>query len=437
MSPRVKSPDGREPDPPPADQAPTAPPPADPPPTATAATLRALNAGALLAALRGAGPLTVTEIMAATGLSRPTVHLVCEDLIRAGWVRESADDGDRPDAQDAGSRTAPKVGRPARRYAFAADAGYVVGVDMGVGTVTAQVADLGGQVLGSASRRPANARVAAGDRLALVRRSVEAALRAAGLTADAVLAVGVGVPAPVDRSGRALASEDYLPGLAGADLPATLGTALGCPVLVENDANLAVLAERWRGVAVDLYDVVVLLAGERLGAGIVSDGRLLHGHRGSAGEMGFLALVEGVGAADGVAALAREHAAGAGLPAHSAEAVFAAARSGDATALGVVEHVASILARAITPLAVLLDPEVVVIGGAVADSCDVLLAPLEQRLAGLVPAPPRVVASALGARAVVVGAVRLALDYVEREVTPRTGAAEPRAVSPRSTAPRE
>ena len=430
MSPRVKSRDG----------GPEHPLPAAPSTNATAATLRALNAGAVLTALRASGPLTVTEVMAATGLSRPTVHLVCEDLMRAGWVREIADDGARPGSPEDGAPSAPQIGRPARRYAFAADAGYVVGVDMGVATVAAQVTDLRGQVRGRAGRRATSAPTAA-NRVALVRRVVDAALADAGVSPDAVLAVGVGVPAPVSRDGRILAGGDYLPGLAEVDVAASLATALTCPVLVENDANLAALAERWRGVAAGFDDVVVLLAGERLGAGIVLDGRLLHGHRGAAGEMGFLALVEGVGGSEGVAALARAYAADAGpAPASaegvSAEAVFAAARAGEDAARAVVERVASTLARAITPVAVMLDPEVVVIGGAVADSCDVLLAPLERRLAGLVPAPPRVVASSLGARAVVVGAVRLALDYVEREVTPRAGTAEPRAVSPRPTAPR-
>lgn len=420
MSARVKTPDGGA---------------GDPQPTATAATLRALNAGAVLAALRASGPLTVTEVMAATGLSRPTIHLVCEDLERAGWVRESADDGARPGSPEDGVPATPQVGRPARRYVFAADAGYVVGVDMGVSTVAAQVTDLRGQVRGKAGRR-ATSTPSAADRLALAQRVVAAALADAHVTPDAVLAVGVGVPAPVSRDGRILAGGDYLPGLAEVDVAATFGTALPCPVLVENDANLAALAERWRGVAPGFDDVVVLLAGERLGAGIVLDGRLLHGHRGAAGEMGFLALVEGVGGADGVAALARAYAADAGLAPVSAEAVFAATRAGEDAARAVVERVAGTLARAIAPVAVMVDPEVVVIGGAVADSCDVLLAPLERRLAGLVPAPPRVVASSLGARAVVVGAVRLALDYVEREVTPRAGAAEPRGVSPRPTAPR-
>ena len=79
----------------------------------------------------------------------------------------------------------------------------------------------------------------------------------------------------------------------------------GATVLTENDANLAALGERWRGAAQGVDDLAVLLAGERLGAGLLESGRLLHGSQGGAGEMAFLDRVEGVGNADGIALLAR------------------------------------------------------------------------------------------------------------------------------------
>ncbi|WP_345711705.1 helix-turn-helix domain-containing protein, partial [Kineococcus glutinatus] len=114
----------------------------DAPATPTTALLRRLNAGAVLDALRGArapgsgavgGAMTGTEVMAATGLSRPTVHTVCDALIDLGWVREAA-----------GGEETARPGRPARRYAFDARAGYVLGVDLGAHKVTVVLADLVG-----------------------------------------------------------------------------------------------------------------------------------------------------------------------------------------------------------------------------------------------------------------------------------------------------
>ena len=86
---------------------------------------------------------------------------------------------------------------------------------------------------------------------------------------------------------------------------AALAELVGATVLAENDANLAALGERWRGAARGVDDLAVLLAGERLGVGLIESGRLLHGSQGGAGEMAFLDRVEGVGNADGIALLAR------------------------------------------------------------------------------------------------------------------------------------
>src|SRR3954463_11226152 len=101
---------------------------------ATPRLLRRLNAQRVLDALRDSGPLRVTEIVARTGLSRPTVDAVADDLVRLGWVEESVAD-------------TPRRGRPARSLAFRAHAGYVAGLDIGEVKVRAAVADLAGEIV--------------------------------------------------------------------------------------------------------------------------------------------------------------------------------------------------------------------------------------------------------------------------------------------------
>ncbi|MFC6256629.1 sugar kinase, partial [Kocuria oceani] len=96
--------------------------------------LRRTNLGAVLQVLRDAGVVTVTELMAATGLVRTTVIAVCDDLLDRGWIQEVE-----------GSSGA-QVGRPARRFRFDDRAGFVVGVDVGEARTTAVVADLRGRV---------------------------------------------------------------------------------------------------------------------------------------------------------------------------------------------------------------------------------------------------------------------------------------------------
>jgi predicted NBD/HSP70 family sugar kinase len=398
-----------------------------------------MTASAVLDALRAGGPMTGSDLIDATGLARPTVHVVCNDLIRLGWIRET---GSRP----AGDR---RRGRPARCYEFQSRAGFVLGVDA-TDRVTVRLADLRGDRVAESSEPLANVSVPADERVAAVWRHIGRVLDRAGVEPSRVLAVTVGVPTAVDADGRPLGREAYLPGLPGRDLGPEIGGRFGWPVLVENDANLAAWGERWRGVAAGVDDLVVMLADERLGSGLFSDGRPVRGHRGGAGELRVLELVERVGSTYGMAWLVRTIGAAAvaalgpsgpagpkgkrgrvlwdlagGDPAAvGTGTVLKAARAGDEVALEVVDEVADRMAHAVAAVAGLLNPELVVIAGAVAEAGDLFLDRIRDRLApDLIDLPPRLAMSSLGDQAVVVGAVRMALDHVEASLLGSPGAA--------------
>ncbi|WP_026555837.1 ROK family protein [Arthrobacter sp. 35W] len=381
---------------------------------ATPASLRRANAAAVLAAVRAGTVVTGTELMAGTGLTRATVMAVCDELAAAGWILEL--DGPRDGAAK---------GRPARCFELNADAGAVLGLDVGAGKTTAVVLDLRGTVLGRAVLPSPGLELDAAGRVELASNAALAALAQAGIGADRILAAAAGVPAPIDKHGRIRAGQPFW-ALFDVDLREALRARHGWEVLVENDANLAALAERWSGAAQGVEDLAVLLAGERLGAGLMDSGRLLHGHGGSAGEMDFLKLVAGVGSTHGIAYLAREWgqaavdegrapglaALAAGGPV-SAELVFAAAHDGDPVAVALLERLAERMARVIAALGSLANPELVVLAGAVAASAGALLEGIDARLPALTVAPPRVAASPLGTDVVALGAARHALDYVE------------------------
>lgn len=377
----------------------------------TATQLRRRNSQAVLDVLLTGGAHDAAELMAATGLSRPTVHEICDHLIGRGLATE-------PAPSPGGGR-----GRRPRVYAARADAAHVLGVDMGETTVRAAVADVFGELVGEAAATFPDPRVGATERLASVRATVARALAAAGVVPDAIRAATLGVPAPVTVGGHPVAVEAYLPGLAAIDLRLALRPFLGRPVAVENDADLAVLGERWRGAAAGCDDVVLLLAGERLGAGICVGGALVRGRSGGAGEMGFLHLLTDVGDTDGIGRLLR-HATG--VPAPEA---FAAAARGDADALAAVQTVTERVGRVLAVVATLLDPQVLVLGGAVAEAGPVLMEPLRRAYAAALRerplrATPVLEASTLAERGTVLGAVRVALDAVVPRLldVPPTGA---------------
>lgn len=385
-------------------------------PLATPGLLRRVSAGAVLEFMRLSAAVTVTEVMEATGLTRATAIAVCEDLKARRWIRELENQRAFGDY---------RKGRPARRFELNERAGVVLGLDIGYSKVTVAVADLRGGTVAKSSRPFEVAGLTAAQRINFIDRLAMAALGEASARPEEVLGVCAGVAAPVDRHGDVLATQKFW-GLFDIDLRSSLKELRGWTVLLENDANLAALGDRWLGAAAGVDDVVVILASERLGSGVIDGGRLLHGSRGSAGELAFLDLVQGVGDTYGIAHLARTWAADAmagtaptSLSVHArhgaeAEQVFAAAADGDAVAQNILERLADRMARVIGTVSTMYNPELVVIGGAVANSAGVLLGPIAERLPAFTATPPRIAVSPLGDAMVTVGAVRAALDFVEK-----------------------
>ena len=352
-----------------------------------------------------------------------TGHRCCQERQGSGWIEELVNQRVHGDYVR---------GRPARRYALSARAGVVVGVDSGEHRVIATVADLRGEVISrrvqtfSAGRRPATD---IARRLRTVDDAIMDALKAANVSPRAVLAVAVGVPAPVVADGRTVIRTEPFWKRMNPDIGVHLTRAQGWRVLVDNDANLAALAEGWRGQGRGERHFVTLLTGERLGAGVVEDGRLFRGGRGAGGEMVWLDLVEGVGSAAGIAALSRRWALDALDSAHpqpspilgglalediTPQQVFAAARQGDPLARAVIRRLGERFTRVSAAIGKVFDTDVIILAGAVAKACDPILDIIREELPQTVGPPvPRVVSSLLGEAVVSIGAVRRALDHVQ------------------------
>lgn len=395
--------------------------------------LRRVNASAMLKAMRGAGIMTGTDLMAATGLSRATVISICDELVRLGWLEELEN--------QRGAEGYVK-GRPARRFVFDDRAASVLGIDIGANKITTIVADMAGKALSRVTTPFRAHNLPADERADVLDRIAAEALEKAAVSADSVLAVSVGVAAPVSRNGEVLTVQEFWRSF---DVRRLVSERHGWHVLLENDANLAALAERWQGTAQGVDNLVVMLTGDRLGSGVLESGRLLHGQLGGFGELGYLANVEGVGDTVGIAhyvalwgqeALASDaktqlHELSGSAPAGlTAEMVFAAARNGDDAAQEVLNRVAHRMARVIGSLSTLVNPELVVLAGGVAASARALIPVIEEQLPKFTLTPPRVEASSLGDGIVSIGAIRLALDYVEEHALDLYPASLPKPVHP-------
>ncbi|MFE9097548.1 ROK family protein [Streptomyces sp. NPDC007264] len=363
--------------------------------------LRRINSAVVLHALRATDCATLTEITGVTGLSRPTVEGVVEGLIEAGLVVEKA-------AEEGAAR---RQGRPARRFRFRAEAGHLLGLDVGAHRVTALLADLDGRELGTLSREVAET-ASADERLERLRGTVAELLRRAGVARGSLRAVGVGSPGIVEADGTVRLGT-ALPDWTGLRLGERLSRSFRCPVLVENDANAAAVAEHWKGAAVESDDVVFVLAGLSPGAGSLIGGRLHRGYGGAAGEIGALHLLGREASPETLLSTTDEPLQP--LDEQQVADVFALARDGDQRARAAVERFIQRLVHDVAALVLALDPEVVVIGGW-ATGLDGVLDPLRRELARYCLRPPKVALSRLGEAAVATGALRLALDHVEEQL---------------------
>ncbi|KQT75691.1 ROK family protein [Microbacterium sp. Leaf436] len=382
----------------------------------TTPSLRRHNLDAVLGYVWDADAFTASDVIQAVGVTRSTAIDVLDELTARGLLTEM------PNARAVGEYS---KGRPARRFAFDPGAGLVVGVDAGRGHLTATVADLRGRALAT-SRLTVDPELDSPERRRrAAEATVDAALTRARRARTEIIGLCVGVPAPVARSGRSPVHHDGFWARMNPDFIDSF--AAWAPVVrVENDATLAAVAERTHGAAVGSDDFVALLAGERFGAGISVDGRLLRGAHGGAGETVAFDRVDGVGSAWGLAPrcvdAAHEALASGSLPLDSAlrdidpdtldaKTVLDLAAAGDAGALGVARAVGPALAGVAAVFGSLFDVERVVVSGAIAAGAG----PIIDAAIGALPASlhlpaPRIVASTLGADIVSIGAVAAAVE---------------------------
>ncbi|SDU95251.1 Sugar kinase of the NBD/HSP70 family, may contain an N-terminal HTH domain [Microlunatus sagamiharensis] len=344
-------------------------------------SVRVANERVIFEVLALGGHRSATELAGVTGLSKPTVGIALAELEELGLVEQ------------VGRRTG-STGRAPRLFRVRAQAGGALAVDVGRQWVRAARVDLTGQV-GAACALEADGRSAEAIVEQVLRLAAELA---GGPASDASVPshTVLGSPGVYDAAADVIRLAPNLPGWEEPAVLARLREGLPGALVVENDINLAALAEleRLRESGSDAPTFVFVSVGTGLGMGVVDQGRLLRGARGAAGEISYLPaeaapgssptrLEELTGSASVVSA-ARD----AGLAATSAVDVFDAARQGSGAALAVVAREAERVALALTAVVAVLDPPLIILGGGVGRNGDLLLDPIRAVLTARLPLPP-------------------------------------------------
>ncbi|MGW0770535.1 ROK family protein [Streptomyces sp. NPDC002676] len=374
--------------------------------------LRSTNERLLLDRLRALGAASRAQLARDTGLSKPTVSSALASLEAAGLVHEVG-------------THAPERGRTAVLYAPDPAAGYALGVDIGRSWLRVAVVDLDGTVVARADvRNRARASAALADLVVGTARQV---IANSGVDPAEVVHGVVGTPGVYDEKQRRVRYAMHLPGWGRAGLVDRMHEELGVPLEVHNDANLAALGEYTYGVGAGSRLFAYILIGTGLGMGVVSEGRLFTGAHGLAGEIGFLPWpgrqkprrLEDAVSGVAVVEAARHFGMSGQL---TAKAVFDAARQGNQAAVRAVELEGERIAHTVAATAAVLDPDLVVLGGGVGHSVDLLLGPVQEHLRTLTPLRPRLAPSRLGEDAVLLGAVATALGTARELVFERRSA---------------
>jgi predicted NBD/HSP70 family sugar kinase len=373
----------------------------------SAKLLRAMNTSAVLAHLIGRGPLTRADIRDLTGLSKPTTSEVLRKLVAAelAMVTGYVSGGPGPNAEI-------YTANPDSAYAAALSIRETVGdpvVSLAVGDLAGLTRAHGEITVDLSGDHPA--RVLAG--------ALHDVCRDAGLDPARIRFTQLGVPGSYDHTTDTIHHVD-VPGLGRPGLVSALRAALGGAVSVDNDVNLAAVAERRRGVATGAEAFALLWLDDGLGLAIDLGGTLLRGARGGAGEIGYMPLgmpargdVPGTGDLHGVLSGPEVVALAAAHGQHTTDLAAAVAAGGEeflaALALRVAVAVATVVA--------VLDPALVVLSGAVGRAGgDRLRDAVAAALPTIGPLSAEVATTALTDDAVLLGALDAGLETVREDL---------------------
>src|SRR4051812_27622596 len=332
---------------------------------ASPSTARAINDRLALRLLQQEGPLTAGQLKQLTGLSRPTVADLVDRLTASGLITVVGESGEQ------------RRGPNARLYGIVADRAHLAALDVRTESVSVLVSDLVGRVLAEASGPIGpDAGTAAAEEQAVA--LVERAVKEAG--ADRLHTIGIGAPGLIDPATGELRDSAGLPAWHRSLVAALQRRFPPARVSVENETNLAALAEQGEGAARDRDTFVLLWLGHSPGAAVVLDGTLRRGASGGTGEIGFLPVpgtaalpsatdcsggYHSLAGATAIAELAEEHglseggASSAALVVRSAAGAVGEAATGPAARF--LDALADRIALGVASVVAILDPGCVVL----------------------------------------------------------------------------
>ena len=383
--------------------------------------LRHTNAQSILKLLRECGSCSRADLVRASGLSAPTVTNVVKDLLAENLI-EPLGEGES------------SGGRPPDMIRFKAERGCLLAVEISARSLSFLLTDLNGSELGTQKMSLARRRTTPEAICGYIGEEMKNLLRKHKKTREQLLAVVVGVPAITNVEAGSVLSISTLEGWRSVPLRAMLNKIVHCVVIIENDTNLAAQGEQYCGAAQSEKDFIFINVGTNVGAGVFLGGKIHHGSQWSAGEIAYLRLpsisrrqptihefgeLETVLTSSGILKSWQE-VSGNQRAKQQADAVeiLNLAKAGDARAVKIVRQRAEIIADILVNLSLILNPGLILLGGEIGGH-PVLIDFVRQQMEGSEFAVAKITSGTPGNRAVLWGAISLALEAIPAVLLPQ------------------
>lgn len=372
------------------------------------------------------------EIARRMGLTRAAVTSIVNDLMQTGIIRE------------AGGINVHS-GRPPVVLEIDPTRGFVVGIDFGATHLTILVADLGAHILEEAEI-PININDGPQVCIDQANHLLRELLAKAGRELTDINAIGVGVPGPIVSDAGMVLAPPIMPGWDRFPIRDTLVKMWGCPISLSNDSELGALGEWAAGAGRGEQNLAYIKIGTGIGAGLLLEGQIYRGVTGSAGEIGHLTIeengplcacgnhgcLEAIAGGRAIAQQAQEIAQKdqrtelaniKPIESITARDVASAARLGDLAAQQILNRAGTYVGIAIAGVVNMFNPGMVIIGGGVAQSGDILLEPIrlavQRRSLPAATRAVRITTAMLGRRSSSMGAIIQALTIASHQVADR------------------
>ncbi len=381
---------------------------------------------AIFSIIKSSGPLSRAEIVRETGLSKSTVSMHVDKLIKIGLVKEE-------------HNNRSGVGRKGLLLSFAIDSGYIIGIDLGASSLNVALCNLNAEIT---DYRTEEIFVYQGPEKVMERifDLSDQLLITHQLNRKNILGVGMGIPGPVEFATGTPVSPPIMPGWHRYPIKQTLTDHFGCPAYVDNDVNVMAYGERYSGHGKNVDNFLFIKVGTGIGAGIFCDGKLYRGSQGCAGDIGHIGVdgnttpcycgnkgcLEIIAAGPAIGNLAKETAeAGKSfLLAEklkeqgfiTAKDVGTLAEHGDLACVDLIQKSGRTIGQVLAKLINFYNPSLIIIGGGVTGLGGRFLAAIKEvvysRSLPLATRELTIQNSSLGERTGMIGAAAMALNEV-------------------------